>query len=84
MKITINHDACTHGGEFADRCLRATIRNPLGHERYCMAHMEDDGRPELAVTLILDGEEHTLVLRSEAEQKAAALEGWLVFVKSEG
>lgn len=45
MKIVINHDNCQHAGAFADRCLAATIRNPLGHERYCAARVEDDGRP---------------------------------------
>lgn len=83
MKITINHDACAHGGEFADRCLGATIRNPLGHERCCMAQMDNDGRPELTVTLIFDRQDHTLVLRNEAEQKAAASEGWVAFCGSE-
>jgi hypothetical protein len=71
-----------HGGTFADSCLAATIQNPLGHERYCTALVENDGRPELTVTLTLDGEEHTLILRDEVEQEAVALEGWPAFERA--
>ncbi len=81
MKITIDHTACKHGGAFADRCLAATIRNPLGHERTCMAQMEDDGRPELTVTLMIDGQQHTIVLHNEAEQILAASDGWVAFAE---
>lgn len=80
MKIVINHDQCQHGGAFADRCLALTIRNPLGHERFCMAQMDEDGKSDLTVVLIFDGQEHTLVLHNENEQKAAAFEGWAAFV----
>jgi hypothetical protein len=83
MKITIDHDTCRHGGAFADRCLAATIRNPLGHERCCMARLEDDGRPELSVALMLDGQEHTLVLHNQAEQALVASEGWPAFIHVE-
>lgn len=82
MKVVIDHDACQHGGQFADRCLAASIRYPLGHERYCTARVEDDGRPELTVVLITDGHAHTLVLRTPAEQEIAASEGWLAFEKA--
>jgi hypothetical protein len=82
MRIVVDHDACMHGGTFADRCLAATIRNPLGHERYCTALIEDDGRPELTVTLTFDGQEHTLILRDEVEQEAVALEGWPAFERA--
>ncbi len=83
MRIFINHDWCKHGGYFADRCLGATIRHPLGHERYCTALVEDDGRPELTVTLRMDGEERTLVLHDETERTAVALEGWAAFFQEE-
>ncbi len=80
MKIMIDHDQCKHAGAFSDRCLAATIRYPLGHERYCMAGVEDDGREELTVVLKMDGQEFELILRDEAEQRAVALEGWTAFV----
>ncbi|HEC24282.1 MAG TPA: hypothetical protein ENI95_15345 [Chloroflexi bacterium] len=83
MKIVIDHDNCEHASAFADRCLGATIREPEGHERYCMAHVEDDGKPELTVVLIFDGQEHTLVLRDMAEREAVALEGWAAFLQHE-
>ena len=83
MKITIDHDQCKHGGAFSDRCLAATIRYPLGHERYCMAGVEDDGRDELTVVLKMEGQEFELILRDEAEQRAVALEGWTAFVPDE-
>lgn len=81
MKIIIDHDNCQHGGAFADRCLAATIRNPLGHERYCMAQLIDDGQPELTVVLIFGGQEYTLVLHNEAECEEVAAEGWPAFVR---
>jgi hypothetical protein len=79
MRIVIDHDQCKHGGAFSDRCLGATIRYPLGHERYCLAELEEDGQPELTVVLRMEGQEFTITLRDEAEQQAAALEGWLAF-----
>jgi hypothetical protein len=82
MKITINRDLCQHGGAFADRCLAATIRSPLGHEHYCIAQMEQDGQPELTVVMILDGQAHTLILHNEAEKELAAGEGWPAFIKA--
>ena len=82
MKIIINHDTCTHGGDFADRCLAATIRHPLGHERYCTERVEDDGRPELTVVLVYDGIEHTVVIRDEKEREVAASEGVAAFLRA--
>lgn len=82
MKILIDHDQCKHGGAFSDRCLGATIRYPLGHERYCMAGIEDDGREELTVVLKMEGKTFELILRDETERKAVALEGWTAFVPS--
>ncbi len=81
MIIVIDHDACKHGGAFADRCLMATLLHPLGHERSCLAEVVDDGRPELTVTLRFDGEEHRLVLKDPQEVRAVALEGWTAFVR---
>lgn len=83
MKVVINHDTCQHGGAFADRCLAATIRNPLGHERYCTAQVEDDGQADLTITLIMGGRPYTLVLHGPVEQEIAATEGWLSFVSPE-
>jgi len=79
VKVIINHDTCQHGGAFADRCLAATIRNPLGHERYCTAEVDDDGRPELTICLIIDGQAHILILHTPAECMTAAADGWLAF-----
>jgi hypothetical protein len=73
MKITIDHDKCNHSGFFAEKCLAATLRSPLGHERSCMAAIEEDGRPEVTVILIEDGKEQTIILHNEDEQQAAAL-----------
>ncbi len=83
MRIVIDHDRCEHGGHFADRCLAATILHPLGHERYCLAEVEDDGRPELTVTLRMEGKEYTVILKDPEEARAVALEGWAAFVQQE-
>ena len=80
MHIVINHDECRHGGAFADRCLAATLEHPLGHERYCTAAVEEDGRPELTVTLVMDGQAYTRTFRQPIERLAAAAEGWPAFV----
>ena len=82
MRIVIDHNQCTHGGAFADRCLGATILNPLGHERYCMVDFEDDSRPELTVTLRFDHQEYTRTFHDMAERKLAASDGWIAFVPS--
>lgn len=82
MNIIIDHDQCGHGGAFSDRCLANTLLHPLGHERYCLRHLEDDGRPELRVTLRFDGEEHTRVLRTSEEIQEAAAIGWPAFTQA--
>jgi hypothetical protein len=79
MRIVIDHDNCQHAGAFADRCLAATLLHPLGHERYCTAQVEQDGRAELTVTLVTGGERLTRVFRGVAEREAAAAEGWRAF-----
>lgn len=83
MRIVINHDNCKHGGQFADRCLAATLRHPLGHERFCLAELQEDGSPDLTVVLTFDGAEHTLVLHNDRERAAAASLGWLAFAGAE-
>lgn len=83
MKLVINHDACRHAGEFADRCLSASLRYPLGWERYCSAQTLDDGRPEVTVELTMEGQTYTRVFRTEQERLIAASEGWLAFVPEE-
>ncbi len=77
MKITINHDTCKHSAAYADRCLAATIRNPLGHERYCMAELIDDGHSDLTITLIVNGQSQTFTLSSDTEQAVDVIEKWL-------
>ncbi len=83
MKIVIDHEQCKHADAYADRCLSATIRNPLGHERPCMALIEDDGKKELTVIMMIDGQPHTLVLHNKAERELAASDGWVAFVEPE-
>lgn len=82
MRIVVNHDNCQHAGAYADRCLAATIRSPLGHTRYCAAEVTDDGQTALTVVLIFDGQEHTLVL-DEVRREYVASEGWPAFLSPE-
>lgn len=42
--------------------------------------IEDDGRPEVTVDLVLDGKTHTRVFRSERDRQIAADQGWEAFV----
>lgn len=79
MKVVIHHGTCRRGGAIADQCLAATIRNPLGHERYCTAHIQGDRRTELTVVLIMDGQAPTLGLHTPVEPETAASESWLAF-----
>jgi hypothetical protein len=83
MRLVINHDTCRHSGEFADRCLAASLRNPYGHERYCGAEFVEDGKAEVAVTLIMGGKAYQKVFRSEAERGMAADRGWLAFLDAD-
>ena len=83
MKIVIDHEHCQHADAYADRCLSATIRNPLGHERPCMVLIEDDGKKELTVVMMIDGKPHTLVLHNEEEREIAASDGWVAFIGPE-
>ncbi len=82
MRVVINHDQCQHSSAYADRCLSQTIRNPLGHQRFCGVELTDDGKPELTVVLIFDGEEHTLVLNDLNREQVASL-GWAAFADPE-
>ncbi len=81
MRIVINHDNCGHSGEYADRCLAASLRNPYGREAFCSAQTIQDGRREITVDLILDGKKYTRVFESETEREIAADEGWQAFVR---
>jgi hypothetical protein len=81
MRIRINHDHCEHANAYADRCLAATLLNPLGHERFCAAQVEDDGKAEMTVSLRFGGKDHTLVLRNQREVELVAAEGWPAFVR---
>jgi hypothetical protein len=80
MRIVIDHDECRHGGAFADRCLALTLEHPLGHERYCTAAVEEDGRPEVTVTLVMNGHRYTRTFGDRTERLAAAAQGWPAFV----
>ncbi|MEX0788036.1 MAG: hypothetical protein WD040_04480 [Anaerolineales bacterium] len=80
MRIRINHDHCEHANAYADRCLAATLLNPLGHERFCAARVEDDGKDEMTVSLVFEGVERTLVLHNREEVELAAAEGWPAFL----
>lgn len=79
MKIVLDHDQCQHAGAYADRCLAATMRFPMGHERYCMAEYVEDGEPAITVVLRDAGEESERTFSSEKEMRAAAFEGSLAF-----
>lgn len=79
MKLVIDHSNCEHGGAFSDRCLSKTMLYPMGHERTCLAHVEDDGKEEFTVTLREEGMEATLTFEDEEQAKAAAFEGWVAF-----
>jgi hypothetical protein len=52
----------------------------LGHERYCTAQVEDDGRPELTVMLRMEAHLHTLMLRRQEEVEGVIAEGWPAFL----
>lgn len=82
MKLVIDHINCEHGGAYSDRCLSKTMLHPLGHERACLAYVEDDGQEGLTVTLREEEGEGTLVLENEEEIKAAAFDGWVAFEKT--
>ncbi|MGA9532206.1 MAG: hypothetical protein WBR18_05770 [Anaerolineales bacterium] len=79
MYILIDHDECKHAGPYRDRCLSNTMRHVLGHERYCMAACDDDGRDEITVVLREDGQELTRTFQTEDELASVWLEGSLAF-----
>jgi hypothetical protein len=79
MYMVIDHDECKHAGAYRDRCLSNTMRNVLGHERYCMVACDDDGKQAITVVLREDGQEHTRVFASEDELASVWLEGPLAF-----
>ena len=55
----------------------------MGHERYCTAQVEDDGRPELTVVLRMEGHRPTLVLRCQEEVESVMAEGGPAFLTAE-
>ena len=83
MLVVIDHDNCSHADTFSERCLGKTIQDPLGHERYCMKRMEDDGKEELTVILIQDGKRHKIVLKDQAARDRASLGELVVFQTEE-
>lgn len=83
MYIVLDHDRCKHSSAYSDRCLATTLRFPLGHERYCMTQLVDDGRTAITIVLREDGRESTRVFASEKELREAALEGPMAFERRE-
>ena len=83
MRIVINHDSCQHGGAYADRCLAATIRHPLGHERLCTAEIVEDGQAELTVVLIVDDQTYALTFHDELQREIAESWGVVAFTEPE-
>lgn len=81
MYILIDHDQCKHADAYSDLCLAKTMRNPLGHEKYCMAEFHDDGKQSVTVILREDGEEYRRVFESEEALRNAAFEGSGAFSK---
>jgi hypothetical protein len=79
MRIRIDHTRCRHGLEANEACLARVLRNPLALEPGCAAEIVEDGRTEMAVTLILDGKGNTLILRNPREVEYAAVEGSAAF-----
>ena len=63
--------------EMREQGIRAV--DPRVLEPGCAAQMEDDGRIELTVTLVLDGTDHTLVLHNPREIEFAAADGSAAF-----
>jgi hypothetical protein len=83
VRIVIDHDNCRHADAFATQCLAETILDPLSHQRYCMAEVDDDSRPELTVVLLFEGRAHTLVLHDQTERETVAAIGWQAFLEPE-
>lgn len=81
MKIVIDHDNCAHADSYSERCLRNSILNPLGHERFCMIQQFEDGKEALTVVLIQEKKQYTLVLTTQEEREAVAEEGWSAFAR---
>jgi hypothetical protein len=77
MKITINHDNCKHSSAYTERCIAATLRNPLSHKRYCMSQMEDDGIPDITVVMIEQGAQREIALHNRTEAELALIEDWM-------
>jgi hypothetical protein len=81
MKVVINHDKCVHADAFSTRCLAEMVENPQGIEHYCLAGIVDDGKPELTVILIFDGQTYVKVLHNKAEREEVIAEGWPAFTQ---
>ncbi len=79
MYIVIDHDQCKHAGAYAHLCLAKTMQHPLGHERFCLAQIFDDGRESITLVLREEGEELVRVFESEEEMHQWAPEGELAF-----
>jgi hypothetical protein len=77
MYILIDHDQCTHAGAYSNLCLAKTMQHPLGHERYCLAQIFDDGQEAITLVLREEGEELVRVFASEEEMNMWAPEGAL-------
>lgn len=79
MRVKINRDVCPAHLALCERCLGRFLQYPMGYERRCFEHIEDDGQDDL--TIELHSGSHDTVLRLNQEQRLQmAGEGWAYFV----
>jgi len=75
MYVKINRNTCPSHLAFCERCLGQFLKFPLGYERRCFEHIEEDGKEELTIDLHT-GEEYRRLVLNEEERIMLAYEGW--------
>ena len=79
MYVKINRNVCDHQLAICERCLGKFLEFPLGYERQCFEEVIDDGKDELTLDLLSDGNTVRLVLNEE-QRTLIGRDGWAQYV----
>ncbi len=79
MKVTLNRNFCGHHPSACEQCFGEYLRHGVT-DYPCVTGIEDDGKDELTVNMLLaNGYKTTLVITEEMKEEII-YDGWMKFV----
>ncbi len=80
MKVEINRNLCGHHPAACEQCFGEYLRQGTLPDKGCITESEDDGKPEITVTVKSGPYRGTLVITDENREEII-YKGWMKFVR---